>query len=416
MKPIMAMIMAALMIASPLALSGAMTQETGTVPVPTTIAETDQPLVAQESGRDRSFIHRLHLVGVGRYFPALDPLAEVDSDADRMKIHIAVGRVNVVDDAGTEREHRVGVIRVADSATDEKYKYRLAEVDADEDTGEIDFEIYTIPDKTLIGSGSFTPEDRETLAGHTRTVFVGSLTFDDPDGLDTGEGKAMVVTPRFGGLKASDLARIRAEEPREDSNDKKEIAWSAKHALTDLRARHLLAQHADANADLVSKHLAGAPDARLRTALAVIPTTAAQKVIDSGEVKRDRLTSAIAGVKARAGKLTDLATSVRQLPVAPSRDAGTTDDLATDPADFDEDGDVDRNDLDALIANWGPCVHADCPWDLNSDGGVNTPDLAHVLASWTHTDDPPAIESHGEDGDADQPPVLAADTAGSVSA
>lgn len=53
-------------------------------------------------------------------------------------------------------------------------------------------------------------------------------------------------------------------------------------------------------------------------------------------------------------------------------------------ADFDDDGDVDTEDLLTLFANWGPCSPspATCPWDLNSDGTVNTEDLLDLFASW----------------------------------
>lgn len=53
-------------------------------------------------------------------------------------------------------------------------------------------------------------------------------------------------------------------------------------------------------------------------------------------------------------------------------------------ADFDDDGDVDTEDLLTLFANWGPCPTspATCPWDLNSDGTVNTDDLLILFASW----------------------------------
>lgn len=53
-------------------------------------------------------------------------------------------------------------------------------------------------------------------------------------------------------------------------------------------------------------------------------------------------------------------------------------------ADFDSDGDVDADDLLALLANWGPCpaLPAACPWDINGDDDVGAADLLSLLASW----------------------------------
>lgn len=53
-------------------------------------------------------------------------------------------------------------------------------------------------------------------------------------------------------------------------------------------------------------------------------------------------------------------------------------------ADFDEDDDVDTDDLLALFANWGACPAAPttCIWDLNDDDVVSTEDLLILFASW----------------------------------
>jgi C1A family cysteine protease len=48
------------------------------------------------------------------------------------------------------------------------------------------------------------------------------------------------------------------------------------------------------------------------------------------------------------------------------------------PADFDEDGDVDTEDLLALLANWGGSGVG----DVNADGVVNVVDLLALLAAW----------------------------------
>ncbi len=51
--------------------------------------------------------------------------------------------------------------------------------------------------------------------------------------------------------------------------------------------------------------------------------------------------------------------------------------------DFDEDGDVDAEDLAQLLANWGvSCPGAPCPWDIDQDGEVGAGDLARLLAAW----------------------------------
>jgi hypothetical protein len=54
--------------------------------------------------------------------------------------------------------------------------------------------------------------------------------------------------------------------------------------------------------------------------------------------------------------------------------------VCTKPGDIDHDGDVDTQDLLALLAAWGPCEG--CPEDLNGDGIVNTEDLLTLLANW----------------------------------
>ena len=50
------------------------------------------------------------------------------------------------------------------------------------------------------------------------------------------------------------------------------------------------------------------------------------------------------------------------------------------PADLSGDGNVDIDDLFAILAGWGACN--DCPEDLNDDGMVNIDDLFAVLAQW----------------------------------
>jgi hypothetical protein len=61
--------------------------------------------------------------------------------------------------------------------------------------------------------------------------------------------------------------------------------------------------------------------------------------------------------------------------------------LPLDPADLDEDGDVDGFDLAILLAAWGPCRGApapgsSCPTDLDGDGDTDGFDLAILLAAW----------------------------------
>ena len=54
--------------------------------------------------------------------------------------------------------------------------------------------------------------------------------------------------------------------------------------------------------------------------------------------------------------------------------------LPIKPGDIDGDGDVDTQDLLALLAAWGPCEG--CPEDIDGNGVVNTADLLTLLANW----------------------------------
>jgi hypothetical protein len=53
------------------------------------------------------------------------------------------------------------------------------------------------------------------------------------------------------------------------------------------------------------------------------------------------------------------------------------------PADLNDDGVVDGNDLGLLLAAWGPCpTSGACPGDFNGDGAVDGADLGILLAAW----------------------------------
>ena len=52
----------------------------------------------------------------------------------------------------------------------------------------------------------------------------------------------------------------------------------------------------------------------------------------------------------------------------------------SNPADFDDSGDVGPGDLGELLANWGKCPG--CVADLNADDNVGAPDLGELLANW----------------------------------
>jgi hypothetical protein len=54
-------------------------------------------------------------------------------------------------------------------------------------------------------------------------------------------------------------------------------------------------------------------------------------------------------------------------------------DIADCPADFNDDGAVDGNDLGFLLASWGATGGSA---DLNGDGTVDGNDLGLLLAAW----------------------------------
>lgn len=55
--------------------------------------------------------------------------------------------------------------------------------------------------------------------------------------------------------------------------------------------------------------------------------------------------------------------------------------IVPDPADLNQDGDVDGKDLALVLGSWGPC--AGCVADITDDGVVDGNDLAIVLGGWS---------------------------------
>ncbi|MFM9146260.1 MAG: hypothetical protein ACKORL_13125, partial [Phycisphaerales bacterium] len=53
------------------------------------------------------------------------------------------------------------------------------------------------------------------------------------------------------------------------------------------------------------------------------------------------------------------------------------------PADLNDDGAVNGDDLGILLGAWGTCASGSaCPADLNDDGAVNGDDLGILLGAW----------------------------------
>ena len=52
------------------------------------------------------------------------------------------------------------------------------------------------------------------------------------------------------------------------------------------------------------------------------------------------------------------------------------------PADLNDDGAVNGDDLGVLLGAWGPCTGGACEPDLNDDGAVNGDDLGVLLGAW----------------------------------
>ncbi len=55
---------------------------------------------------------------------------------------------------------------------------------------------------------------------------------------------------------------------------------------------------------------------------------------------------------------------------------------ATCPADFNDDGAVNGDDLGVMLGAWGACPSGACEADLNDDGAVNGDDLGELLGAW----------------------------------
>ena len=57
------------------------------------------------------------------------------------------------------------------------------------------------------------------------------------------------------------------------------------------------------------------------------------------------------------------------------------------PSDFDQEADVDIDDLLAVIDNWGECLtpgwFPPCAGDATGDGNINVDDLLEVIDNWT---------------------------------
>jgi hypothetical protein len=64
-------------------------------------------------------------------------------------------------------------------------------------------------------------------------------------------------------------------------------------------------------------------------------------------------------------------------------DLGAYERLVQSPADVDGDGDVDVDDLLAVILTWGECPPGPCPADVDGSGTVDVDDLVIVILSWS---------------------------------
>ena len=281
MKGIIAVALAFLVLASPIALA------------------QDQPLLAQDDS-DRPYIKNLHAVGRG-----IRLLLSGDTN-DFQIVKLAIGSiVRPVTVLGSEQEnqaettmHRVGAIEIIGS--EETYRYFATGVTVDEN-GKITFEIRRRSDKIVVGSGELEPFDRSGMHG-----FAGTLTLDDPQGLNDGEGKTYIIVPSNRKPDNQEKQRAFQELRAQGIPNPTEVDAAVENAHNDIRFRNLLVEKTEMDPDGVAQVIAKKDKSDVARTIKALPIDSVRKIADTAPFKTKAAISKMAQVKNQL-KITNIA-------------------------------------------------------------------------------------------------------------
>lgn len=324
---------------------------------------------AQELGSqapERRYIDRLHFVLTG---------LEVDKNINVMAVSRMIAG-DVKSTTATATVHRVGVYfrKTADGTT----KFHLRGLSVSE--GTVSGTIFT-RDKQEVGSFEITRSHLGDAEYWKGTI---TLTVDGTTETTTFLGKGIRRA-----YKAIEKARLIAKHRtagEEGTDDEVEIKAYVKEAPSDVRARIALREKCTLSEK--TKRLCAA---ELNKIGEKDPAALAKRlrILSNARLTDLQLNRPAVTAAEKFLSVTQV-TRIKSLQIArPQAFISTvTGGAGTGNPDFNGDGYVDSQDLDALLKNWGDCTPsltaaaAGCPWDLNKDGIVGVTDLLTLLAAW----------------------------------